>query len=94
MDDLTEVVAKYHAADLPLEAMWTDIDYMDGYRDFSLDPDNFPKAKMQVRLHGCTKLASAFWHYSKCKSRTDLFQGTAVSLAATALDHDLSTMYA
>ena len=62
VDDLTEVVARYKAAGLPLEAMWTDIDYMDGYRDFSLDPNNFSKAKMQVRVHGCTQAASAVWY--------------------------------
>lgn len=48
MDEVAEVVTKYQAANLPLEAMWTDIDYMDGYRDFSLDPNNFSKDKMQV----------------------------------------------
>ena len=51
VDEVAEVVTKYKAANLPLEAMWTDIDYMDEYRDFSLDPNNFPKDKMQVSRH-------------------------------------------
>ncbi|KAL0030915.1 hypothetical protein WJX79_000844 [Trebouxia sp. C0005] len=48
VEELADVVAKYKAADIPLEVMWTDIDYMDGYRDFSLDPNNFSKGKMQA----------------------------------------------
>ena len=48
VEELGEVVANYKAADIPLEVMWTDIDYMDGYRDFSLDPNRFSKDKMQA----------------------------------------------
>ena len=45
--NVAEVAYNYSQANIPLETMWTDIDYMDGRKDFTLDPLRFPLHKMQ-----------------------------------------------
>lgn len=40
-DALRDVVSSYEEKNLPLDAAWSDIDYMHDYRDFTVDPLNY-----------------------------------------------------
>ncbi|KAF8814168.1 hypothetical protein BYT27DRAFT_7130231 [Phlegmacium glaucopus] len=45
--DVANVISRYAAAGIPLETMWTDIDYMDRRRIFTVDPNYFPLPRMR-----------------------------------------------
>ncbi|KAI6477351.1 hypothetical protein MCOR04_009721 [Pyricularia oryzae] len=52
---LAEVVANSSAAQIPLDVLWSDIDSMDGRKDFTLDEARFPMDRMRQlidTLHG------------------------------------------
>lgn len=40
--EVAAVVANYSTNDIPLETIWTDIDYMDRRRIFTIDPERYP----------------------------------------------------
>ncbi|KAF7353798.1 Glycoside hydrolase family 31 protein [Mycena venus] len=53
--DVANVISNYSAAKIPLETMWTDIDYMDRRRIFTVEPNYFPLNRMREiveYLHG------------------------------------------
>ncbi|KAG8901775.1 hypothetical protein FRB99_005113 [Tulasnella sp. 403] len=46
--DVANVITNYSAANIPLETMWTDIDYMKSRWTFTNDPDYFPMDEFHV----------------------------------------------
>ena len=47
LDALKTVVEKYRENNIPLETIWSDIDYMQEKMAFTWDPERFPLAKVQ-----------------------------------------------
>ena len=41
-DEVREVVEGHHGRDIPLDAVYLDIDYMERYKDFTVDEEKFP----------------------------------------------------
>ena len=52
-DALRENIDNYKKYNLPLDTQWSDIDWMENYRDFTVDPVNFADLGDFVdELHG------------------------------------------
>ncbi|KAF8033097.1 hypothetical protein BT93_D1864 [Corymbia citriodora subsp. variegata] len=45
-----DVVANYQKAKIPLDVIWNDDDHMDGHKDFTLNPINYPRPKLLAFL--------------------------------------------
>ncbi|CAA0384626.1 unnamed protein product [Arabidopsis thaliana] len=55
-----DVVDNYQKAKIPLDVIWNDADYMDGYKDFTLDLVNFPHAKLLSFLDRIHKMGMKY----------------------------------
>ncbi len=43
---LLDVLSNYEKNGIPLDTIWSDIDYMEDFEDFSIDEDRFPLSDM------------------------------------------------
>lgn len=50
VEEVESVVDRYKEEGIPLETIWGDIDYMNGYRDFSLEESKYSLPKMRKFL--------------------------------------------
>lgn len=50
VSDITNVVENYNKSQIPLDVIWNDDDHMDGAKDFTLDPINYPEYKLRPFL--------------------------------------------
>lgn len=52
LEDISAVVDNFRTSGLQLETIWSDIDYMDSYKDFTSDPHRYPQAEFKNFLDG------------------------------------------
>ncbi|MBD3320573.1 MAG: hypothetical protein GF350_05690 [Chitinivibrionales bacterium] len=48
MDDLTRLADNFERNGIPVDGLWLDIEYMDGYRVFTFDKKHFPSPKKNI----------------------------------------------
>ena len=95
MADLEGVVAGYAKAGIPLEVMWTHIDYMNGYKDFTLDQNQLPvgpNAKIVDNLQSSSKWSEICAHLGSWYVLLDmqLFSSTILVHVDTKIFHSNS----
>jgi alpha-glucosidase (family GH31 glycosyl hydrolase) len=52
LSSLEEVVSQYKKNNIPLDVVWSDIDYMQDHRDFSWDSVNYPESQVKQFVDG------------------------------------------
>ncbi|XP_009799141.1 alpha-xylosidase 1 [Nicotiana tabacum] len=57
---IEDVIANYKKAKIPLDVIWNDDDHMDGKKDFTLNPVNYPGPKLRAFLK---KIHAEGMHY-------------------------------
>ncbi|CAN4121867.1 unnamed protein product [Withania somnifera] len=57
---IEDVIANYKKAKIPLDVIWNDDDHMDGKKDFTLNPVNYPGPKLRAFLE---KIHAEGMHY-------------------------------
>ena len=95
MADLEGMVAGYAKSRIPLEVMWTNIDYMDGCKDFTLDQNQLlvgPNAKIVDNLQSSSKWSEICAHLGSWYVLLDmqLFSSTILVHANTKIFHSNS----
>jgi len=60
LDDLKWVVDNYNKYRIPLDVVWSDIDYMYQYRDFTLDSERYPHAEFKSFVDGLHAVGRKF----------------------------------
>ncbi|XP_009356277.1 alpha-xylosidase 1 [Pyrus x bretschneideri] len=55
-----DVVANYKKAEIPLDVIWNDDDHMDGHKDFTLNPKNYPRPKLLAFLDKIHKIGMKY----------------------------------
>lgn len=55
-----DVVANYKKAQIPLDVIWNDDDHMDGHKDFTLNPKNYPRPKLLAFLDKIHKIGMKY----------------------------------